>query len=353
MELERLGWNSFFAENFREYAEKGYSVGRVYQENRRSFWLYTKDGEIRAEISGKFMFHVDSSADFPAVGDWVVFRFPKAKDKAVIDGILPRFSKFSRKVSGSSLKEQIVATNINKVMLVIGLDNDFNLRRIERYLVMINASGASPVIILNKIDLCQEFETRIAEVKEIAQNTPIASISASTNNNLAALQNYFKEGETVALIGSSGVGKSTITNQLLGYEKQKVREVRATDDRGQHTTTKRELIILAHGGLIMDTPGMRELQLWVSEKGLENSFADIQELSSQCFYRNCEHQENMDCAIQKALSDGSLEKGRWENYNKLIEELMSLQEKRNKPANSKKLIVKKHSGSSRKTQKRK
>ena len=337
MELKNLGWNDFFEENFRNYADQGYSAGRVYLENRRSFWLYTESGEIKADVSGRMIYHSALRSDFPAVGDWVVFRLQEDKSKAIIHAILPRSSKFSRKVPGSSLKEQIVATNIDTVMLVSGLDNDFNLRRIERYLVMVSASGAAPVIVLNKADLCADLETRLAEVKRIAPNVPVITISARDDEQLTAIGVFIKAGETVALLGSSGVGKSTITNHLLGGERQKVQEVRAGDDRGRHTTTKRELIVLQNGGLIIDTPGMRELQLWVSEEGLENSFEDIESLTAQCFYSNCEHNGTRGCAIEAALADGSLDGERWENHNKLQKELAYITEKHDVSAAQKKL----------------
>ncbi len=333
MELENLGWNEFFEENFRSYAEQGYGVGRVYLENRRSFWLYTKAGEIKGDVSGKMIYQADSRSDFPAVGDWVVFRLQEDQSKAIIHAILPRSSKFSRKVPGSSIEEQIVATNIDTVMLVSGLDNDFNVRRIERYLVMVSASGANPVIVLNKADLCAELDLRLAEVERIAPNVPVVTISAKNDGQLIALGSYIKKGETVALLGSSGVGKSTITNHLLGGgERQKVQEVREGDDRGRHTTTKRELIVLPDGGLIIDTPGMRELQLWVSEEGLENSFEDIEALTAQCFYSNCEHNDTRGCAIEAALADGSLDHERWENHNKLQKELAHITEKQDASA---------------------
>lgn len=354
MELESLGWNNFFKENFLDYAAKGYGIGRVYQENRRSFWLYTKDGEIKADVSGKMIYHADSRSDFPAVGDWVIIRHKEDKSQAIIHAILPRTSKFSRKVPGSSIEEQIVATNIDTVMLVSGLDNDFNLRRIERYLVMVSASGANPVIVLNKADLCPDVELRIAEVKRIAPSVPIVHLSATQDEQLTALYCYIKDGETVALLGSSGVGKSTITNHLLGGgERQKVQEVREGDDRGRHTTTKRELIILPNGGLIIDTPGMRELQLWVSEEGLESSFEDIEVLTAQCFYSNCEHNNTRGCAIEKALADGSLDSERWANHNKLQKELAYITEKQDESAaQAKKKNIKNTTKQFNKSQKR-
>jgi ribosome biogenesis GTPase len=259
--------------------------------------------------------------DFPAVGDWVVVSIIDDEERAKIHEILPRKSKFSRKAVGAQTDEQIIATNIDTVFLVSGLDRDFNLRRIERYLILVWESGANPVIILNKADLCDEVEQRKAEVEAIAPSVPIISLSAIENQGLDALTPYLGTGQTVALIGSSGVGKSTITNQLAKKDIQAVQTVRKGDNRGRHTTTHRELIILPSGGLLIDTPGMREIQMWNGSEGFQETFTDINTLATECRFRNCQHESEPGCAVQQALLDGTLDKQRFRNYRKLQQEL--------------------------------
>lgn len=247
--------------------------------------------------------------------------------KATIHSILPRKSKFSRQSVGGITTEQIVAANIDTVFLVSGLDGDFNPRRIERYLVLAWESGANPVILLNKADLCQNLEECLNQVENIALGVPIITISAANSQGLDALKTYLQPGKTVALLGSSGVGKSTITNQLKGEAVQKVKAVRQGDDRGRHTTTHRELIVLPNGSLIIDTPGMREIQIWASEDSLHSTFEDIEILAQECRFRDCQHINEPGCAIQQALQDGKLDYSRFSSYQKLQKELDYLSQK--------------------------
>ncbi|MFN6566221.1 ribosome small subunit-dependent GTPase A [Dendronalium sp. ChiSLP03b] len=265
--------------------------------------------------------------DFPAVGDWVVIRIRESEGRATIHEILPRKSKFSRKTVGSKTEEQIVAANVDTVFLVSGLDGDFNLRRIERYLILAWESGANPVIVLNKADLCNSLEDCLAQVEAVAIGVPVAVLSATSNQGLDALKPYLKPGQTVALLGSSGVGKSTITNQLKGAVVQTVQAVRQGDDRGRHTTTHRELILLPTGGLIMDTPGMREIQIWSGDEGLQETFADIETLAQKCRFRNCQHNNEPGCAVQQALVEERLDYSRFLSYQKLQKELNYLARK--------------------------
>lgn len=320
MNLESLGWNSFFAREFDPYLQQGYTVGRVAKEQKKSYVLYTESGEIAAEISGKMRYLASLRTDFPAVGDWVVINFVNGAEKATIYEILPRTSKFSRKIAGKQTDEQIIATNIDTVFLVSGLDRDFNLQRIERFLILIWESGASPVVILNKADLCDDIEEVKREVESIAPYIPIIVLSAIENQGIDALLPYLAPGKTVTLVGSSGVGKSTITNQLAQQEIQAVNSLRK-DERGRHTTTNRELIILPFGGLLIDTPGMREIQMWSGSEGFQETFTDINELAKQCRFRNCQHDLEPGCAVQQALLDGTLDERRLHHYEKLQHEV--------------------------------
>ncbi len=332
MNLELLGWSSFFSKNFESHKQEGYTVGRVALEHKNTYILYTEQGELSAEVTGKIRYRASGRQDFPAVGDWVVISVREAEKKATIHAVLPRKSKFSRKTVGTTTQEQIVATNIDRVFLVSGLDGDFNLRRIERYLILVWESGANPVIILNKVDLCDDVEQRRQEVEATAFGVPIVVLSALNNQGLDVLTPYLCQGQTVALLGSSGVGKSTITNQLAGKRVQAVQEVRQGDDKGRHTTTHRELIVLPSGGLLIDTPGMREIQIWAGDESLQETFADIKMLAMQCHFHDCQHDSEPGCAVRQALEDGTLDYQRFLNHQKLQKELDYLARKQDQKA---------------------
>jgi ribosome biogenesis GTPase len=273
-------------------------------------------------------FSIFSREDFPAVGDWVIIRISDGQ-QTMIQSILPRKTKFSRKVAGKTAEEQIVAANIDIVFLVNALNQDFNLRRIERYLTMAWDSGANPVIVLNKTDLCGELENRIREVEDIAFGVPVHPVSCASGNGLNALNQYCKSGKTIALLGSSGVGKSTIVNCLLGNNSQKTGEIRLDDGEGRHTTTRRELILISGGGLLIDTPGMRELQLWGTEEGLTDAFDDIFRLTKECRFTDCSHTSEPGCAVTAALHNGTLSEERYSSFGKLQRELAYLSRKGN------------------------
>jgi ribosome biogenesis GTPase len=328
--LQALGWNAFFQKEFESIQEPGLAVGRIAIENKQQYLLYTQHGELRGEVSGKLLYEARSSAELPKVGDWVAISALEAEGKAIIHKVLSRKSKFSRKVRGKKTDEQVIAANIDIIFIVQGLDSNFNLRRLERYLVMAYESGASPVIILNKTDLCQDYAAKIADVEQTAFDVPIQGISAKTGYGLDKMREFIKEGLTFAFIGSSGVGKSTIINKLLGREILKTREVRQKDSRGRHTTARRELIILPQGGLLIDTPGMREMQLWSSSEGLQETFVDIDELAEGCRFSDCSHTQEKGCAVLAAVETGEISEERYTSYIKLQRELKRLEIKQNK-----------------------
>ncbi|HLK06926.1 MAG TPA: ribosome small subunit-dependent GTPase A, partial [Candidatus Angelobacter sp.] len=268
--LQQAGWNKVLEENFADFGEKGLKPARVLAQHRHSYSLWTASGEADAELAGALLYRADAG-DLPVVGDWVAIRQYSPADMAIITDVLPRRTKFSRKASGTSGEEQVIAANIDLLFIVCGLDHDYNLRRLERYLIAAAQSGAKPVIVLNKADLHNadlgaDLETRIAEVEAIAADIPVLAISALSGsgqkNSAETLLPMIAAGKTAALVGSSGAGKSTIVNQLLGKAAQPTQPTRKSDSRGRHTTTHRELFFLSNGGLILDNPGIRELQLW-------------------------------------------------------------------------------------------
>jgi ribosome biogenesis GTPase len=324
-DLNELGWNDLFEKSFLPYKGDGYSAARVVLEHRRAYRVYAETGELLAEITGRVRYEAATRAELPAVGDWVAITAYPDEKRATIHAILPRRSKFSRKAAGRNTQEQIVAANVDTVFVVVGLDNDYNLRRVERYLVAAFESGASPVIILSKLDLCDDIEQKLAEVGPIAAGVPVHAISSVTQSGLEQITQYVKTGVTVAFLGSSGVGKSTLINRLVGKDVQKVREVREDDSRGRHTTTHRELIALPSGGLLIDTPGMRELHLWEADGGLSETFEDVESVAAQCHFTNCRHQNEPGCAVKEGLENGSLDAARYESYRKLQKELEYLE----------------------------
>jgi ribosome biogenesis GTPase len=319
VDLTTLGWSEFFEVNFKSYAEQGYTCGRVALEHKNLFRVYTQHGEVLAEISGKLRHEAMNRSDLPAVGDWVVIRVRPERDRVMIHAVLPRKSSFARKIAGSRTEEQIVGANVDTLFLLTSLNQDFSLRRIERYLIIASESGANPIIILSKSDLCDRVAGPIDQVQAVARGVPIHAISVVAGSGLQDIPQYFKRGQTVALLGSSGVGKSTLINYLAGVDHLKVQTVREHDDRGRHTTTHRELVLLPTGGLVLDTPGMRELQLWDGD--LQLVFDDIESLAGRCFFSDCQHQDEPRCVVREALAAGTIDAGRYQSYEKLQKEL--------------------------------
>lgn len=325
--LTDWGYRPLFEEAAAPYLAQGYVPGRVVLEHKHIYRVMTEYGEILAEVSGKLRYQASGREDFPAVGDWVVLQVRENEGRGTISGILPRFSKFSRKTAGATTEEQIVAVNVDTIFLVQALNQDFNIRRLERYLILAWESGANPVIILSKSDLCEDTEEKLPLVYAVAAGVPVYPVSAVDGTGIDSLAPYVGHGQTVALLGSSGVGKSTLINRLYGRDVQDTGGIREEDGRGRHTTTHRELVLLPQGGLLIDTPGMRELQLWEADEGISAGFREVEVLAEDCRFHNCTHSKEPGCAIQAALNSGELDRERYQSYLKLQKELAYLARK--------------------------
>ena len=320
MDLKNIGFDVFFQKHIEKCQLETSSIGRICAEYKENYKLFSEFGELTANISGKFRNNCISREDFPAVGDWVLFEYIKAENKAIIKEICPRKSKFSRKIAGQQTQEQIIASNVDFAFIICALNYDFNLRRIERYLSLIWQSGAMPVVVLTKADLCSDVQNKISEVENIAFGVDVHAISNISTEGIEVLQKYFVNNKTVVLLGSSGVGKSSLINNLAEEEVMKVNVLRNGIDKGRHTTTHKQMLILPNGGLIIDTPGIRELQLWDAQDGISQTFNDIEELAKSCKFLDCTHTNEPDCAVQKAIEDGLLDACRFENYMKVQKE---------------------------------
>jgi ribosome biogenesis GTPase / thiamine phosphate phosphatase len=318
--LERLGWNDEIARQFEVHASAGLLPARVSVQHRGAWLVATEEGDSLVQITGRLR-HDAADGELPVVGDWVGLR------DGLIDVVLPRSSKFSRKTPFTEISEQVLVANVDVAFLVMGLDErDFSLRRLERYLTTAWEGGATPVIVLNKADLAADLEGQIADTESVAFGVPIHAVSAETGEGIDELRRHLAGRRTAALLGSSGVGKSTIINRLLGEERFRTAEVRS-DGRGRHTTSHRELVALPGGGVIIDTPGLRQLQLWETDGGLDQTFVDIADLIAQCRFSDCQHRTEPGCAVNEALAAGSLPAERWASYLKLQRELAHLERK--------------------------
>lgn len=317
--LQALGWNEELEAAFQPFKTEEVWPARILAEHRGGYAVRGERGELLAVARGRLRDQAAVGGPVPAVGDWVVVR-PTGDGRGAIEGILPRRSKVSRKTAWSEAEEQVLAANVDTLFLVSGLDRDFNTRRLERYVAIAYESGADPVVVLTKLDLCDD-PGRVVEAEAVAIGVPVVPLSNVTGEGIDQLQPFLAAGRTVALIGSSGVGKSTLINRFLGEETIPTAETRR-DGRGRHTTRHRELFALPNGALLIDTPGLRELQLW--EGDLDDAFSDIVALAERCRFTDCAHESEPDCAVKGALADGGLASERLASFRKLERELASV-----------------------------
>jgi ribosome biogenesis GTPase / thiamine phosphate phosphatase len=334
MSLSRWGWNSYFEAMWNETEREDAMPARVVAQHRKCWRIAGAFGECSAEASGKLRLAAEAGEDWPTVGDWVSVELNRLRDFAVIRMVLPRRNQFTRKAPGTRMEEQVIAANVETALVISALDRDVNPRRAERYIAQCWESGVRPVLILNKADACEEACEKASAIEQVALDVQVHVVSARTGQGMEEVKRLCIPGQTLVMLGSSGVGKSTLTNRLLGQSLQKVNDVRANDSRGRHTTTTRELFALPGGALLIDTPGLRELQLWNGEEGLAQTFADIHLLAERCRFNDCRHETEPGCAVQAAVQAGTLNLARLENQRKLIREQEFLRRKTDPEASS-------------------
>jgi ribosome biogenesis GTPase len=320
MSLEIYGWNDFFSTGFAEFAERALEPARVILASGGSYRLARESGESPGSLSGRFRRRLRGGDGYPAVGDWVAMDPVGLR----IEEVLPRRTKLSRKAAGRQTREQVVAANVDVVFTAMGLDSDFNPRRLERFLSTVWESGAAPVVLLTKLDLCPEAAARAGEIEDLAAGVEVIAVCALDGRGIDEMRSRLLPGETSVLVGSSGVGKSTIINSLLGRDAQKIREVRASDSRGRHATSHRELFVLPGGSLLIDSPGVREIQLFGSEASLERTFEDVAQHAAECRFSDCMHQSEPGCAVLAAVEEGALPEERLRSFRALQKELRYL-----------------------------
>lgn len=326
MDVTVLGFDKFFQKAYAKFTDnKRLCPGRVVQHSRKFYTVLTADSSVKAKLSGKFIYENPDRSTWPAVGDWIVLE--AKKDKAIIVSVLPRKSCFSRRRSGNVVEKQVISANIDVVFIVMSLDQNYNINRLQRYISSAASSGASPVILLNKSDLCETSEELKTEVKEISRGAPVHTLSSFVPEKTSQIiSTYLKKGVTGVFTGSSGVGKSTIINILVGEELLRTGAVSSAVNKGRHTTSSRELIVLESGGMVIDTPGMRELQLWELEASA--GFDKIIDLSQSCRFSNCSHSREPDCAVLEAVKKGDLSEAVLESWRSHVDEVRELEKQK-------------------------
>ncbi|MGJ8695262.1 MAG: ribosome small subunit-dependent GTPase A [Verrucomicrobiaceae bacterium] len=334
MELSDLGWDPFFSDALEEVAKEGWVPARLIGETKINFAALLGDGEeLDCVVGGKVWHDATCDADLPAVGDWVALELGAGdEDEHIIRARLPRKTCFSRKSPGKSSQEQVMAANVDVVVVVTDAGSDFNLRRMERYFALVSRSGAKCVALINKSDLFEDEVNEAArrEIQDLWADADVRITSATRQEGLEVLRSYLKKGVTLTMVGSSGVGKSTLVNQLLGEEWLWTGEVNDVTGKGRHTTVARELVVLPDGGMLVDNPGIREVQMWTDEETLRESFVDVEALVDQCKFRDCKHQGDKGCAIEAAVKSGELDARRYQGFLQLDEEIEELRFRRKK-----------------------
>jgi len=327
MNLHTLGWDATREQEFAPLQSSGLEPARVVTVDKHHFGVLPRSGDfLLARAPGRFLHRVTRPAELPKVGDWLAIRRVPGEEKALVECVLTRRTWLSRKEPGREVEEQVLVTNVDVVFVVQSLDAAFNLRLLQRQLVMAREGGAQPVVLLNKADLCTEVEQRLAEASGTAGGAPVLVVSARTRRGIPQVRDWLKPARTVVFIGASGVGKSSLINRLYGEEVQATTEVRESDSKGRHTTTWRELIVLPGGALVIDTPGMREVHMWLATEGVHEAFPDIEALATLCHFRDCSHSHEARCAVKEALATGQLTRDRYEQFVKLQREFAFLEQ---------------------------
>lgn len=329
--IEEYGWSDQLSQAFAPHAAAGFFAARIIIQQRDGYLVVSDRGELRAKAAGR-LFHEAGEADYPAVGDWVALSLNPRERIATVHAILPRRTAFVRRAADSLQRPQVIAANIDVAFIVTSLNADLNPRRIERYLAAAWQSGARPVVVLTKADLCVDLEGEIAAITAVAVGCPVLAVSARQGLGLDAMLAHVETGETSVLIGSSGVGKSTLVNAFLGEDRMAVNAIREADDHGRHTTSHRQLVLLPGGALILDTPGIREMGLMEADEGLSVVFDDIEALAADCRFNDCGHANEPGCAVRAALQSGDLDPARWAHFQKLGQELAAIEEKADRVA---------------------